>query len=128
MPVAGQHRYLLAEYCPGPFYHGWWLYLRLSNAATHRGLLEFGATGWLRDEFERRHAHRMCSRLCFEPPDDHHEEFAEWFAATFPDGLRVSVGPWRELRLIARCKSRPSQRRGCVRTIRGALMADRSRS
>lgn len=122
-------RYLLAEYCPGPIYWGWWLYLRQSNGAGHREMLEFGATGWLQDEHQRHGARELCVELKLEPPPDgrHSQDFAEWFARTAPNGLRVEVGDYGKLKLLARCSSRPKQRRGCIRTIRGAAMVGRAK-
>lgn len=38
--------YLVAEYCPGPFYMGWHLYLRESPARRQRNA--DGEWGWLR--------------------------------------------------------------------------------
>ena len=39
------HYYLVAEYCPGPFYMGWHLYLRESKAKQKRNT--DGGWGWL---------------------------------------------------------------------------------
>ncbi len=52
MKVAMVRRYLIAEYCSGPFYMGWWLYLRESKHKQVRN--RDGGWGWIRNP--RKHA------------------------------------------------------------------------
>lgn len=122
--------YLVAEYCSASFYMGWWLYERDTNDGKRNA---DGEWGWLRRSDSWSQQGRIRDLLCsmgYAPPAcrDHSQALAEWFAATFPNGLRVE----REetggcYRLVEIVKSRPKQRRHSIRTIRGAALADIAR-
>ena len=122
-------RFCLAEYCNADFYMGWWLYERETNDG-HRNS-DGSRWGWLRDESSRNKLHSLCQRMGHEPPPvtRHSQAFAEWFAATFPNGLRVRVNEdaAEHYELIEIVKRRPRQRRGAIRTIRGAERAETTR-
>ena len=122
-------RFCLAEYCAADFYMGWWLYERETNDG-HRN--SDGEWGWLRADTQRQRLHDLCGRMGCEPPavTRHGQAFAEWFAETFPHGLwvRVNEDTQPHYELIDIVSKRPRQRRGVVRTIRGAASADRARS
>ncbi len=117
--------YLVAEYCASDFFMGWWLYLRETNDGRPNRGREWG---WLRDSRSRKPARRLCTELGGDPPEDsrYSQGFAEWFAATYPNGLRVEMQEWR-YKLAEICARRPRERRHAVRTIRGAELADRAR-
>lgn len=122
-------RFCIAEYCPGPFYMGWWLYER----ETNDGRPNTDGWGWMRSTAswsDQQELHALCQQMGHTPPPvaRHTQDFAEWFAATFPSGLRVAVYEDRETRyeLIEIIHKRPRQRRGVIRTITGAAMADRA--
>ncbi len=126
--------YILAEYCAAQFYMGWWLYERETNdgRANQHGLHD--NWGWMRDGSswsKQQDAAELCQRMGHEPPPvrRHGQDFAEWFAATFPYGLRVQVADyddeWEGYILIEQLTTRPRQRRGVIRTIRRAAMVDR---
>ena len=129
------NRYCLAEYCAGDFYMGWWLYERETNDGR-RSRTNDDPWGWMRgDSLQRTCLWELCRGMGCQPPPlgSRSQAFAEWFAATFPNGLRVRVveeyqyeGQSR-YELIDIVKKRPRQRSGVVRTIRGAAMADRAR-
>ena len=121
-----RYAFILAEYCPGPFYDGWWLYERDTNDGRKTG--EFGSWGWLRDDYQQKKAHDLCVCMGYEPPPvtRHGQDFYEWYAATFPNGLRVHVGEYNDYELEEIVERRPKQRRRNIRTIRGAAMSDRA--
>ncbi len=125
MSKRDEERFCLAEYCNADFYMGWWLYKRETNDG-HRNS---DGWGWLRDQHTREKLHALCLRMGYQPPlvTRHSQTFAEWFAATFPNGLRVRVNEDGRERyeLIEIVKRRPRQRRGVIRTIRGAGQAEK---
>lgn len=93
-------KYLLAEYCPGPFYMGFWLYERDRNDGSPNDL-PGGGWGWLHGRFDGLVApralvvsmgHANVPAVADYPPGQG-EAFAEWFAATFPAGLLVRLNP-----------------------------------
>jgi len=124
--TADDERFCLAEYCNADFYTGWWLYER----ETNDGQRNSDGWGWLRDQSSKEKLHALCRRMGHEPPPvtRYSQKFAEWFAATFPNGLRVRVNEDTAERyeLIDIIKRRPRQRRGVIRTIRGAERAEAS--
>ena len=131
-------RFCLAEYCAGPFYMGWWLYERQTNDGrpnrddVYPADGTSGGWGWMRGGCPRQQElHDLCVRMGHKPPlveRYRRQNFAEWFAATFPNGLRVRVHnghlhvPER-YELLEIMTSRPRQQPGCIRTIRGAARA-----
>lgn len=126
----GLTRFIVAEYCAGPFYAGWWLYERENNAGSP-GSDRFRPWGtWLQSEFQRRHLVALLAEMGEHPPEDrrYSQGLAEWFAGRFPNGLSVEIDPYFRYRLLKVCSSRPRQRRGVIRTLRGAAMADRARA
>lgn len=120
--------FILAEYCRGPFYDGWWLYERDTNDGrpnAEYGL--YGGWGWLRDDFSERRVCALVRRMGCAPPAvvRHTQDFAEWFAARFPNGLGVRVLEYGyDLEHVV--ERRPKQRRRNIRTICGAAMSDRA--
>lgn len=128
--------YCIAEYCAQWIYHGWWLYARETNdGRPNRG----GYWGWMRstDSWDAQaKLHALCRRMGHFPPPvrRYRDEFAEWFARTFPNGLRVRVvnedaAPEDErYELVEIVRRRPKQRRhGVIRTIKGARIAEHYR-
>lgn len=118
--------FILAEYCCSHFYHGWHLYERNRNDGS-RNDDPWDWWGWLRGELQQRHVRDLCVEIGYDAPavTRHGQELAEWFAATFPNGLEVEV-TCHTYRLVAIVAKRPrSRRRHVVRTIRGAAMAQR---
>ncbi len=121
--------FIIAEYCAAQFYTGWWLYERDHNDGTQndRG---FGGWGWMRDGSsysKQQDVNDLCRRMGHEPPavTRHSQDFAKWFASTFPNGLRVHIvdDGYELLEIIKRW---PRQRRGVIRTIKGAAAARRT--
>lgn len=118
--------YLIAEYCEGPFYMGWWLYERDRNDGSPN---DDHGWGWLRcscwyDACGRfggcdvYAVYTFCRALGHEPPapQRNRDRFAEWFAATFPHGLLVEKGDG--YRLVEVVKRRPRQvDRRIIRTV-----------
>lgn len=122
--------YLLAEYCPGPFYYGWWLYERNTNDGRCNALTRNG-WGWLGYENELEHVRDLCVSMGYSPPPVVHwsQDFAEWFAATFPGGLRVDSwdDEYPRYTLVEIVAKTPRQCRGVIRTIRGARQSESKR-
>lgn len=114
--------YILAEYCRGPFYMGWWLYLRESNDGRRN---RDGEWGWLRDEFDRRKVRDLCVSMGREPPEvtRHDQDLAEWFAGAFPAGLSVAIDEYRRYANARVVPVLPKQRRGVIRTVRGGRLS-----
>lgn len=88
-------RWLWAEYCPGPFYMGWWLYER---DRTDRSRNDDGDWGWLRDFYHLRPVYELlvaAGRVDAPEVRNHphvcSQKLAEWFAKEYPQGLRVRV-------------------------------------
>ena len=119
--------FILAEYCAADFYTGWWLYERDHNDGKPN---DRDGWGWMRDGglySNQQKVNELCCRIGYEPPAvrRHGQGFAEWFAATFPNGLRVRASDeCDDYELVEIVKRRPRQRRGVIRTIRGAAAAD----
>ncbi len=67
-PLTHQCRYLLAEYCGGPFYWGWWLYER----ETNDGRSNWGGWGWLHCENQRRPVYDLLAGMKETPPPMDH--------------------------------------------------------
>lgn len=132
--IVNSDRYCLAEYCRGPFYAGWWLYERETNDGRPNNT-GFPHWGWLNaaDPWSPQQKLRdLTVWMGHDPPPvaRHRQAFAEWFAATFPNGLLVTVSESVEedrYSLIEILASRPPQKCGVIRTIRGAALADRAR-
>jgi hypothetical protein len=120
--------YLVAEYCGGPFYMGWWMYEREQNngGPNRKG---YSSWGWIRGDLALQAVRDLCVSMGHAPPpvERHRDFFAEWFARTFPNGLRVEKDDWGRYQLIEIPTHRPRQRRGTIRTIRGAALCDRTR-
>lgn len=122
-------RYLLAEFCAAEFYYGWWLYEREHNDGRPNSVGNYW--GWLRDRNESSPQNRtrdLCVRMGHAPPpvEGCSQDFAEWFARTFPAGLEVQVYTWygdRRYDLMQVVPKLPRQRRGTIRTIQGARRA-----
>jgi len=117
--------YLLAEYCPGPFYMGWHLYLRDRNDGSPNDE-RWDGWGWLRmggAYTELASLHAFLAALGHEGPfpERHREErFAEWFAGKFPGGLHLasSEDGWELVEIVPAI---PTQaRKGVIRTVKGA--------
>ena len=125
-------RYCLAEYCANDCFMGWWLYERDTNDGRRN---VDGGWGWLQATSEWSHQrglYELCRRMGYDPPPTggHSQQLAEWFAGTFPNGLRVATeedSPDAFYKLLEIMQSRPRQRRGVIRTVRGAVQADRAR-
>ena len=123
-------KYLIAEYCEGPFFMGWWLYERDRNDGSPN---DDNRWGWLRcncfyggcNQYGGCAVGRVydfCRALGQEPPQPRRsgDGFAEWFAATFPHGLVVEVAA-DGYTLIEAVKRRPRQvDRRIIRTVRRA--------
>lgn len=134
-PLKPREAFILAEYCGGPFYWGWWLYDRdTNNGQMNQARPGEGAGwGWLKDassSSRQNDVYELCRRIYEDPPKvaRYKDQFAEWFATTFPCGLEVlSVeSEWETAYLLQAIPTqRPRQRRGVIRTIRGAAMCDR---
>jgi len=83
---------VLAEWCDGPFYMGWHLYLR-EHCDGRRN--RDGDWGWLRGAGQEGFpcaVRDLLIELGHSPPPPTSrgsDAFAEWFAKTFPRGLRV---------------------------------------
>lgn len=121
--ATGRLAYIVAEFCPGPFYSGWGLFERDHNDGR---MNNDGRSRSRMAEIWEAEVEEMLRFKGYEPPParQHSRALAEWVAATFPHGLRVRVTfgtPIYELAEIV--DKRPRQRRGVVRTIRGAAMA-----
>ena len=126
-------KYLIAEYCEGPFYMGWWLYLRDRNDGSQNDD-KWDRWGWLRcDCFYGRPCRcvmsriaALCRTLRVDVPDPFRGEqrLAEWFATTFPAGLRVERPEEGGYRLLEIVKELPKQ--VSRRVIRTRARADRS--
>lgn len=108
---------LLAEYCEGPFHMGWWLYERDRNDGSQND--GFDAWGWLAKRFDGdQPVWDLCVQMGHRPPSPQRnsDDFAEWFAATFTNGLLVEAcaGGYSLVEVLA---SRPRQRRYVIRTV-----------
>jgi hypothetical protein len=117
-------KFLIAEYCPGPFYMGWWLYLRDTNDGKQN---DMDGWGWLRGEFQMQAAWDFVCSIGYAPPalKYHGQNFSEWYAATLPKGLKIAVDrgePWVLLEKVAQL---PKQCRRSIRTIRRAEAIDK---
>lgn len=132
--TTNQLRFCLAEYCASEFYTGWWLYERETNDGKPNSGPWHEAWGWMESTDStnswspQQKLNDLCRRMGHEPPpvERYSQKFAEWFAGTFPNGLRVRVVKTDERHaydLIEIPKSRPRQRRGVIRTLRGAARA-----
>ncbi len=121
---------MIAEYCASQFYTGWWLYERETNDGRANRSPDREHWGWLQCEHRQDRVRNACLPLVSDPPPPakrHRQQLAEWFAGRFPNGLRVRVCDDVDegYEVIEVCQSRPRQKRGVVRTIRGATLADR---
>ena len=127
--LENNNRYFcFAEYCSHQFFSGWWLYERETNDGQPNA---DGYWGWLQDRDSsspQQKLNDLCRRMGHDPPllTRYTQKFAEWFAATFPNGLQVVKKNWK-YELVEVVAKRPRQRRGGIRTIKGAAMADRAR-
>lgn len=83
--------YVYAEYCPGDFYWGWWLYycgIRYglpdrNNRAYHNGRV------WLNYDWQIR---QLFSLLGLPYRIDYrHEKYAEWFMDEHPQGIVLKL-------------------------------------
>lgn len=130
MAESTDQRYLLAEYNPCSLFYGWHLYERQTNDGRPND--GYDHWGWMRytDPWSpQAKAQALCRRLGYDSPavEGRSHHFAEWFARTFPNGILVRLVDSEErYELIELPTSRPRQRRGVIRTIRGAAMADRA--
>ena len=84
---------IIAEFCSHDLYHGWHLYRR-DRADGSRN--DDGSWGLLSGHWRIAPVHARCRDAGHDPPDppskkpwDNCQRFAEWFAATYPDGM-----PW----------------------------------
>ena len=123
--------YLLAEYCAAYVYTGWWLYCRRRNdGRPNEG---WDRWGWLRDggpTSKQAEVRILVASLGYTPPAlaRNSQAFAEWFAATFPAGLIVTIDEYGCYTNARRVRRLPGQRRrGAIRTIQGAKRADSRR-
>lgn len=119
--------YLLAEYCTAEIYAGWHLYARQYNDGQRNP--GWDRWGWLCGDHLRDRVRRLCVSMGHDPPATgrHSQDLAEWFAATFPNGLRVKEEEYGVYRLVEILETRPPQRRGVVRTIAGAARSETAR-
>lgn len=88
---------VLAEFCDGPFYGGWHIYLRESTNGSRNG---DGDWGWERRAGQEGcRVHKLVADLGYAPPAEERygDKFEEWFAKTFPWGIRVFVGAYHKL-------------------------------
>ena len=118
-----KHVFLLAEYCDASFFMGWWLYERDTNDGRPN---RSGKWGWMQETWARSQqekARNLCVRMGYAPPkvERYRQNFAKWFAGTFPNGLLVQKRG--RYKLIERVARRPRQQKGVIRTIRGANRA-----
>lgn len=104
-------RWLYPEYCSGPLFWGWWLYLRDRNDGSEN---DEGGWGWLKDGHQLRPVVRLLRDLgrtdvpevpmpC--PHANTVSRFSEWFAQRYPQGIRVQVVPqpeaWERVKYVA---------------------------
>ena len=61
-------KFLIAEYCSGPFYMGWHIYLRDTNGRQVRNA--DGGWGWLRKSWQEKQAHDFLRSLGIERRGD----------------------------------------------------------
>jgi len=81
---------ILAEYCPGPFYMGWWLYERDRNDGS---INDWDGWGWLQSAERQEKVYNLCCAMgCKDLPKPvrYSDEFAEAFGKRFPKGISVS--------------------------------------
>lgn len=85
---------ILAEYCPGDFYMGWWLYERdRSDGSVNDCGGYLGWWGWLQSVERQEKVYNLCCALGHKDlpkPERYSDKFAEAFAARFPKGIAVS--------------------------------------
>jgi len=81
--------WLVAEFCSHDLFHGWWLYCRDNNEKKRN--CDDGGWGWLHGEYPLTRVENLCREMGYSPPPAGRwsQALAEWFAQTFPDGLRV---------------------------------------
>jgi len=119
MNVESVRRYIIAEYCAGPFYMGWWLYERERNDGSANDRNEWG---WLKgtERWDPQYeVFKLCGTMGLEPPEPRRyvQNFAEWFAGRFPGGLIVERNPEGGYSLLKIVSKIPHQPRGVIRTI-----------
>lgn len=94
-------KWLRPEYCDGPFYMGWWLYLRDRNDGSENDD-GWDRWGWLRRMHQLRPVRDLMISLGHvdvpELPyqydgagNEFRRNFRVWFAEHYPNGLQVSV-------------------------------------
>lgn len=114
-------KFLIAEYCAGPFYMGWWLYLRDTNTGEPNA----DGWGWIHGELPLMHAHRFLTDAGLHPPPlvNHRDQrLAEWFATEFCAGLIIETDErghnWLFVERVAELPKQSNRR--IIRTIRRA--------
>lgn len=87
--------WLLAEYCDGPFYTGWWLYFRDRPDGSENDD-RWNRWGWLRDEWQLKTVHEFLVSLGHDAPPSgrYSQDLAEWFGEKFPGGIKVHRDRW----------------------------------
>lgn len=120
-------KFIIAEYCEGPFYLGWWMYARDRNDGSQNDE-GYDRWGWFRGDPEWNGVKaiwELCCELGHAPPvlKRNCDKFAEWFATTFPGGWLTGQIDGK-LAIVEIVPKAPRQvRRGIIRT---RLRADRS--
>lgn len=86
--------WILPEYCPGPIFGGWHLYVR---SRTRERAPVGGRRGWwwLRDELQLCNVHRALAEVGIDLPDPfrsfHGHKFKEAFVQAYPAGILATV-------------------------------------
>jgi len=120
-------QFIIAEYCRSFFYGGWHLYERDHNDGRRN---KDGDWGWLRGGgWQKERVQELVVSMGHELPEGL-IDFPEWFAMTFPCGLRVtrahdSFDEMYELHEIV--TELPKQFRCAIRTLGEAAEARRIR-
>lgn len=114
-----KRKFLIAEYCPGPFFWGWWLYLRDRNDGSPNDCCDWG---WIRYEFAEQAVYRLLYSMGpYNPPWGGRTRLGEWFAAAFPGGIEIETDDReRDLTLIGVVTKLPQQRKRAIRTLKKA--------
>lgn len=98
---------ILAEYCHGPFYMGWHLYVRERTDGIPNA---DGGWGWCQSALSVERVRDLCLTMGYRDEDipevNYHSgsgkyhEFVDWFAYEFPLGVgveRADFGAWKQV-------------------------------
>ena len=80
--------YIYAEYCPGDFYWGWWIYA----APIAEGKPDRGRAFWIQHNWQLdRLMAALGLHILHEYRYDNHQRYAHTFLRAYPDGLLANV-------------------------------------